>query len=340
VGVLLNQEKRESEDYWLGVRDALRMIDSFVKWSKRNPQRAKNLEHFISDGLIAAAKRCKSCLSDELGVKFVDEDEEELEIEGSPISDEIPLEFDESSEEKSPQFEDTPLSDAMGYNSQVAVDVSESTEILSDERSTDFESTPSTEMHDEEKVEFSETESSGVSRDELEHSSDSMTDIDLESESRDFSSDYDVAEPEPLVISDEPDEIKSEEHTEASDEFTFDSDIDSPPSPLSEDDYEDESDIDLDAPPAPPDDPAFTWREYEETLESTHDSDISATQSEKEKSSWSSYDEPVSDDIDELESEETSDDSTDESPPSPPAPESDESEEERRRRARRLFFGT
>ena len=340
MGVLLNQEKRESEDYWLGVRDALRMIDSFVKWSKRNPDRAKNLEHFISDGLIAAAKRCKSCLSHELGIKFVDEEEAELEVEGAPVSDEIPLEFDESSEVEPPQFEATPLSDAMGYGARDEIDISGSAEIISDETSTDFESRPSTEGYDDDTVELGETDSSGVSIDELGHSSDSIEEIDLEKELRDFSSDFDIAEPEPLIISDESDEIKSEERAETSEEFTFDHDIDSPPSPISEDENEDDSLIDSDAPPAPPTDPAFTWREYEEALDKTHDSDIDEEPSEDSKPHWSPYDEPVSDDIDEPDSYEESDDSPDENPPSPPAPESDESEEERRRRARRLFFGT
>ena len=336
----MNQEKRESEDYWLGVRDALRMIDSFVKWSKRNPDRAKNLEHFISDGLIASAKRCKSCLSRELGIKFVDEEEAELEVEGAPVSDEIPLEFDESSDVEPPQFDETPLSDAMGYGTSGEIDISGSAEIISDESSFDLEAPTSTEAHDDDNVELGETDAYGVSIDEIDHSSDSLTDLDLEPESRDFSSDFDIAEPEPLIISEDSDESTPERSTETSDEFAFGSDIDSPPSPLPEDDNEDESLIDSDSPPAPPTDPSFTWREYEEALDTTHDSEIHEEPSEDSKPRWSPYDEPESDHIDELESYKDSDDSPDESPPSPPAPESDESEEERRRRARRLFFGT
>ena len=53
-------DKTRSDEYWMGVRDALRMVDSFTKWAKRNPSRAKTLEDFIHDGLIAAAKRCES----------------------------------------------------------------------------------------------------------------------------------------------------------------------------------------------------------------------------------------------------------------------------------------
>ncbi len=60
----------KDETYWLGVRDALRMVDSFVRWSARHEDKAKNLQEFISEGLIAAAKRCESCLSTTLGLTF------------------------------------------------------------------------------------------------------------------------------------------------------------------------------------------------------------------------------------------------------------------------------
>ncbi|RDE11731.1 MAG: hypothetical protein C4K49_11420, partial [Candidatus Thorarchaeota archaeon] len=69
------------ESYWLGVRDALRMIDSFVAWSRRNPARAKKLDDFVDDALIAVGKRCKSCLSQALGISFAGSDAEE----GSPF---------------------------------------------------------------------------------------------------------------------------------------------------------------------------------------------------------------------------------------------------------------
>ncbi|RLI51200.1 MAG: hypothetical protein DRO73_00660 [Candidatus Thorarchaeota archaeon] len=60
----------QDEKYWLGVRDALRMVDSFIEWAKRNPDRAKPLDQFINDALIAAARRCQSCLSHALGISF------------------------------------------------------------------------------------------------------------------------------------------------------------------------------------------------------------------------------------------------------------------------------
>ncbi len=71
----LSSDKDES--YWLGVRDALRMIDSFVAWSRRNPNRAKRIDDFIDDGLIAVNKHCKSCLSQALGISFGESEGEE-----------------------------------------------------------------------------------------------------------------------------------------------------------------------------------------------------------------------------------------------------------------------
>ncbi|MGV9103986.1 MAG: hypothetical protein ACOC3C_07725 [Candidatus Thorarchaeota archaeon] len=89
---------KKDESYWLGVRDALRMVDSFLKWSQRHPDRARSLDDFINDGLIAAAKRCEECLSYALGINFRDDDEglpvessSEL-VEEPSFSDEVPTE--------------------------------------------------------------------------------------------------------------------------------------------------------------------------------------------------------------------------------------------------------
>jgi hypothetical protein len=76
---LLSNNRDES--YWLGVRDALRMIDSFVAWSRRNPARAKKIDDFVDDALIAVNKRCKSCLSQALGISFAESDEEEAAVD-------------------------------------------------------------------------------------------------------------------------------------------------------------------------------------------------------------------------------------------------------------------
>ena len=69
---VVDSEQKRSDEYWMGVRDALRMVDSFTKWARRNESRAKNLDDFIHDGLVAAAKRCESCLKDDLGLTFVE----------------------------------------------------------------------------------------------------------------------------------------------------------------------------------------------------------------------------------------------------------------------------
>lgn len=58
----------------MGVRDSLRMVDSFIKWARRHEDRAKALDDFIHDGLVAAAKRCESCLKDDLGLTFAESD--------------------------------------------------------------------------------------------------------------------------------------------------------------------------------------------------------------------------------------------------------------------------
>ncbi|MFW9850992.1 MAG: hypothetical protein ACFFF4_17830, partial [Candidatus Thorarchaeota archaeon] len=64
----MESEENRSDEYWMGVRDALRMVDSFLKWSKVNKERAKSLDEFLYDGLVAAAKRCESCLHKQLGI--------------------------------------------------------------------------------------------------------------------------------------------------------------------------------------------------------------------------------------------------------------------------------
>ncbi|MFW9793722.1 MAG: hypothetical protein ACFFEE_05450 [Candidatus Thorarchaeota archaeon] len=79
----MSSERNRSDEYWMGVRDALRMVDSFNKWARRNRERAKDLDDFIHDGLIAAAKRCESCLKEDLGLTFT-------EGENSLIDDQVP----------------------------------------------------------------------------------------------------------------------------------------------------------------------------------------------------------------------------------------------------------
>ncbi|MEE9541301.1 MAG: hypothetical protein V3V85_07400, partial [Candidatus Thorarchaeota archaeon] len=93
----------KDETYWLGVRDALRMIDSFVRWSARHEDKAKNLQEFISEGLIAAAKRCESCLSTTLGLTFgesLDGRSPDDSLEPADPADRLPTHYEEPTEEK------------------------------------------------------------------------------------------------------------------------------------------------------------------------------------------------------------------------------------------------
>jgi len=83
----VDSDKKRSDEYWMGVRDSLRMVDSFIKWARRNEDRAKALDDFIHDGLVAAAKRCESCLKDDLGLTFAEGEapgEESTEMEHVP----------------------------------------------------------------------------------------------------------------------------------------------------------------------------------------------------------------------------------------------------------------
>ncbi len=101
----------KDDNYWMGVRDALRMVDSFLRWASRHPEDAKTLDEFLAEGLVAAAKRCESCLGKELGLKYGKGAEEmaeearmaESDFEASPVPEEI-----ESDEPSSYDFEVTP----------------------------------------------------------------------------------------------------------------------------------------------------------------------------------------------------------------------------------------
>ncbi|MEM2143217.1 MAG: hypothetical protein QXS20_00125 [Candidatus Thorarchaeota archaeon] len=100
----MNQGDPRDEAYWLGVRDALRMIDSFVRWSNRNPDKAKSISEFIDDALLAVAKRCESCLSHTLGLSF-------SKVSGPPEVTEIP-ESPRVETESRPPMRDYPARDS------------------------------------------------------------------------------------------------------------------------------------------------------------------------------------------------------------------------------------
>jgi hypothetical protein len=288
----VDSEKKRSDEYWMGVRDALRMVDSFNKWAQRNKERAKDLDDFIHDGLIAAAKRCESCLKDDLGLTFI-------EGEDHPLAESVPP----------------------GYEAALP-----------------DETTPP-EQSDEVTLQSSEDDITieSVGRSDAEE----MEDISLEGPTREFSSDFDLIEPAPLVVEPSPPEpelVSSEEAEEKKPSFTWadyeeavtmtktDPVVEEPeeeePSfgsePVGEEDLPIDEPVSLGSPKVltPSEEPSIPTAEFESTIgegiappvdEETEDSEIP---------------EPIT-----------------EPPAPPPPPESEEDEDERRRRARRLFFG-
>ena len=317
----LNSEKKKSDEYWMGVRDALRMVDSFVKWSSRYKEDAKTLEDFIHDGLIAAAKRCESCLSDQLGVRFdrkkgdqeyADQEDEELEDE-HPGSD----------------FESSHFSEEADYEQEFE------------------EGYLTKEEYDEPSVE----ESPSGMVDSITGTAASMSEESLmEGEARDFEEDFEVPESMPYELDEtEPAESSSEEPVDSADRIA-----EAPPESddISHEEMDSEGLEDLEMSDSEEHDiPSFTWSDYESEMDEEAEDEETDEESVSPPKSWSPMDEPPVEE--ELEDDEDlEDDDTDESsneeeenkketpPPPPPPPETDDSEEERKRRARRLFFGT
>ncbi len=361
----VSSDNKKSDEYWMGVRDALRMVDSFSKWAERNPNRAKKLDDFIHDGLIAAAKRCESCLSEKLGLSFSEEDEEEqidsdellVQHEESPDY-ETSIEFEESpkTEDEIQEFESTPPSADTSHWS--ADDIS-SYEMSPDEESRDTEN--KAESIPEASEEIIEPPSiDGVAR----RDDEDFDDIETDGPPRDFSTDFDLVEPTPLVV---------ETHDEDADTVPSE---DEAKSTMAE--YEEELEVESEPDEAGPERPSFTWSDYEaavtpseseledsdaevlspldEAAEEEQIEDDEITEPPEPPKVWSAEDESfVSDEeetsFDETEEDEIESDSSASSdaiddevdvtkpPPPPPPPESEEDEEERKRRARRLFFG-
>jgi hypothetical protein len=269
------------------------MVDSFNKWAQRNKERAKDLDDFIHDGLIAAAKRCESCLKDDLGLTFVDG-------EDHPLAESVPSGYESTPPEELPSSE-----------------TSEEVALPSSEDDLSIES---------------------VGRSESEE----MEDISLDGPTREFTTDFDLVEPSPLIVDssttkptdDGPEEVP-EEHSEkpsftwadyeeavtptesvVEEEPEVEEEIESEPIP--------EVEIPIDEPVSlgppkvltPSEEPALPTDEFE-----------------------SGDEELLSPPIDEEVEESDSTEPITEPPPPPPPPESEEDEDERRRRARRLFFG-
>ncbi len=352
----MSSDNRKSDEYWMGVRDALRMVDSFNKWANRNPGRAKTLDDFIHDGLIAAAKRCESCLKEKLGLSFSSE-EEKIEYDEIPVEqDESPdyetrIEFDESPiiEDDMHDFESTPSPKLP--SEQVHEMVSDEIMPEDDLVDTEVEGTVITEVSEE--VDESPSIDYVARRDD-----EALDDIDTEGPPRDFSTDFVLVEPTPLIV-----DAHEEEDTQ---DKSHDAEI------LEDEETDVESDFD----DASHEESSFTWAEYEaavtpsseveeldddvlssideEVDEELYD-DAEITEPPEPPKIWSPYGESSVSDEEDLSDEIDSDDvetgisdatehyeeESDEAihPPPPPPPESEEDEEERRRRARRLFFG-
>ncbi|MBE0525686.1 MAG: hypothetical protein IH631_02005 [Candidatus Thorarchaeota archaeon] len=244
-----------TDEYWMGVRDALRMVDSFNKWSTRNPGRAKSLDDFIHDGLIAAAKRCESCLRDKLGISFTEDEDEKDEIVSESLIelhvedlDDDDDEDDEVILEKIIEFEDE-----TDEEDRITLEQSIEPEDEPEEPESSFEETishvepglaPPPDVSDE----------LLISLDSVERIEDEqMEDLSIEGPQREFSTDFELVEPTPLVVDEDstPEPLTGPEPEP--EEF------------VSEPAYEEE----VTSTPEPeelPDKPSFTWSEYEEAV--------------------------------------------------------------------------
>ncbi len=313
----MSPDNKRSDDYWMGVRDALRMVDSFLRWSKDNKGRAKPMEDFIHDGLVAAAKRCESCLHKELGVKFDSEAEEDL-LEEPILEDSIEDDMINDDTDSLPDdFESTPPEIVLspdGLDTTDEVEISIESEI---EEQVESESAPP------------KLEDGSVSIESMASKEGSVEDdTHVDGGAREFSSDFELVEPDPLIIDSASDDLEEEfEEIESSE----DSYVPEPPSEVKEE-------ISISR-------PKYSWEESTKSISEEPSEDSSFSESESEfpefPKPWSPMDEPSPDTLDE-EEEIVEDEDESESaspPPPPPPPETEESEEERRRRARRLFFG-
>jgi hypothetical protein len=306
---VVDSEKKRSDEYWMGVRDALRMVDSFTKWARRNEGRAKSLDDFIHDGLVAAAKRCESCLKDDLGLTFAEE---------------------EQAKGESTEVGSVPSGYEMDSITRDSSDIETSFEVTPEDMSPGASEVPI------------ESESDAISIDSVGRLDDEeMEDITIEGPPREFTSDFELVEPTELDVetTEEPvEEVEPEpelvgtEVTKEEDKPSFTwSDYEKAVAPSPEVPEVDEEEAEL-PPPI----------EFEPPVTAEPELDLAP------ESVTSEVPEPPPIIPDEFESppveEDTSEMTEDaepitEPPAPPPPPESDEDEEERRRRARRLFFG-
>ncbi|MDO8055294.1 MAG: hypothetical protein Q6361_00395, partial [Candidatus Hermodarchaeota archaeon] len=82
--------------YWNGVRDALRMVQTFLFYKEKNPAEQRSTDTFVSEALDAVRQKCAPCLKEILGVDFgEDEDVDTMlpglkEIPGGPSIEPTP----------------------------------------------------------------------------------------------------------------------------------------------------------------------------------------------------------------------------------------------------------
>jgi hypothetical protein len=297
---IVDSEKKRSDEYWMGVRDALRMVDSFIKWARRNEDRAKTLDDFIHDGLVAAAKRCESCLKDDLGLSFAESQQQSAEAS---------------------EPEQVPSGYEMG-----------STMNLPSEES--FEMTPEDMSPESTEVPI-ESEDESISIDTVRRlEGEEFEDLSMEGPAREFSSDFELVEPtefpagdsdsetEDISISESETDEEREEDSDHAPSFTW-ADYERAITPSEEVPEDSEEEADVEVPPPARLEIAFDENEEDMIVEPP------------EIPSDDIRDSPT--DEEETDSVEPSKSPT--KPPPPPPPEDEEDEEERRRRARRLFFG-
>ncbi|MFW9845986.1 MAG: hypothetical protein ACFFD6_04515 [Candidatus Thorarchaeota archaeon] len=326
----MTSEERD-DNYWMGVRDALRMVDSFLRWARKHPKDAKTIDDFLAEGLIAAAKRCVTCLGKELGMKYgskdPDVDEPRHIEEPAHFEEPIPLSGPEhtsmpAAEEDAVEVPETPVSRETGEGSEAEIEPKTESEMISIEP----------------------ISIDGLESDAIEEPIPPPDNLTFEGIKRDFESDFSMGVPESLEadasdVEPEPETLEEVMRSVMEEALSSD-DLDEEESVEAESDsYEDVLEVIEASEPA----------EVEVVVESE------TTSAPPKRDLWSPYDEPsissgakeddssmISDEEDAGESIEDEADSTSrpKPPPPPPPPETDESEEERRRRARRLFFGT
>ena len=75
MNTAMSQEE-SGQLYWNGVRDALRMVETFVFWKEKNPREKRTVKDFVSEALEAVRQKCAPCLKEILGINFGPVEEE------------------------------------------------------------------------------------------------------------------------------------------------------------------------------------------------------------------------------------------------------------------------